>query len=175
MCARRVWSWRKGEDPYCESKHSKGLCWAPQSWAPAPPPGALTLAPGSWPPWPRAVCAGLARQVWVQECPALRFHPGCRRPGGAPRRALPGTEVGPPPLLAGLFSACPRSPRRPLSRPLVGPALVSHRPRMSFTARQFPDSVTLFVMLYFTAGAFGKWVLNLGTACLNSRPRLAHE
>lgn len=63
----------------------------------------------------------------------------------------------------------------PLPGPFMGYVLFCHRPLMSFTTRQFPDSMTLFVMLYFTAGASGKWVLYLGTICLNSQHQLTHQ
>lgn len=93
---------------------------------------------------------------------------GRGRPQG---RAYP-REKENPLLELGFSHRVPGSMRVPLPGPFRGHVLFCHWPLTSFTTRQFSDPVTLFVTLYFTAAASGKWVLYLGTSCLNTRPPL---
>lgn len=62
----------------------------------------------------------------------------------------------------------------PLPGPFIGHVLFCHWPLTSFTTRQFSDPMALFVMLYFPPAASGKWVLYLGTSCLNTQSHLTH-
>lgn len=131
-------------------------------------------------PWSRVFCplTMLSRSphptAWCPphsaKCPCC--HPGCRRSRETPRQSLP--EGGGKPFCVlglGFSRHAPGSTRAPLPGPFMGHVLFCPRPLTSFTTRQFSDPKTLFVMLYFTAAASGKWVLYLGTSCLNARPQ----